>query len=69
LRQAALILTGGWSKNADARDDADCRSDADRIVPLWAELLRRAALADKFELFENDAVARIYRAMRKAAAP
>jgi hypothetical protein len=28
LRQAALILTDGWSKNADARDDAD------RIVPL-----------------------------------
>jgi hypothetical protein len=23
LRQAALILTAGWSKGADARDDAD----------------------------------------------
>jgi hypothetical protein len=38
LRQAALILTDGWSKNAGARDDAD------RIVPLWVELLRQAAL-------------------------
>jgi hypothetical protein len=38
LRQAALILTDGWSKNADACDDAD------RIVPLWVELLRQAAL-------------------------
>jgi hypothetical protein len=28
LRQAALILADGWSKNADARDDAD------RTVPL-----------------------------------
>jgi hypothetical protein len=33
-----VILTDGWSKNADARDDAD------RIVPLWVELLRQAAL-------------------------
>jgi len=36
LRQAALILTAGWSKNADAHDDAD------RIVRLW-EMMRSAS--------------------------
>jgi hypothetical protein len=38
LRQAALILADGWSHNTNARDHAD------RIVPLWVELLRQAAL-------------------------
>ena len=38
LRQAAQILGAGWSKGSDARDVTG------RIVPLWAELLRQAAL-------------------------